>query len=70
MTVLPPGPDPAVLVTDDAVAAAQMADGDVVHRWAGGLPDARVRRLLEAAAFPIVAAWQHWEEEMLPDDGE
>ena len=60
MTVLPPGPDAAVLVTDDAVAAAQ----------AVFLSGGSIRDMLEAAASPIVAAWQHWEEEMLPDDGE
>lgn len=53
MTALPPGPDPALLVTDDAVVAAQQV------LIAGGT----VRDMLEAAVNPIVAAWQHWEEE-------
>jgi hypothetical protein len=45
-----------VTVPEAAITAAQMADGDVIHRWTGGLPDARVRRMLEAAAPLITAA--------------
>jgi hypothetical protein len=43
-------------VPEEAVTAAQMADGDAIHRWTGGLSDDRVRRMLQAAAPHLLAA--------------
>jgi hypothetical protein len=68
MTVVPPGPDPAALVTDDAVAAAYAAyqKAWLTRNQSNPLfAEHVVRDILEAAAFPIVAAWQHWEEDQL-----
>jgi hypothetical protein len=69
MTVIPPGPDPATLVTDDAVeAAARVMFRDYERQYSAGHLTWRdfaddAREILESAALMIVAAWQHWEEE-------
>ena len=73
MTV-PAGPDPADLVTDDAVAAAGNAMREKWLREHPGIaaleldPMDWARTALEAGADMIVAAWQHWEEARMRHD--
>jgi hypothetical protein len=72
MTVVPAGPDPAALVTDDAVTAAIEARKQVLMRPPavifgdpGEAEKYLTRKMLEAASGPVVAAWQRWEEDQL-----
>ena len=61
MTVVPPGPDPAVVITDEIVEAAVAARARSLRN-----DDWNVMRVtLEAVADMIVASWQHAEEDLL-----
>lgn len=58
MTSLPPGPDPAELITDQVIE-------DTHTELGGGFGTEEIRAVLIAGANAVIAAWQRWEESQL-----